>query len=85
MFKNDYGIKEICCLSQRKQVEEAARVLGIEVRFVMAGTDADLEPAFAGLASLGTDALLISADPVLQQPAPAAGRLGRALHRPHHA
>ena len=49
--------------SQRKQVEEAARVLGVEVRFVMAGTDADLEPAFAGLVSLGADALLISADP----------------------
>jgi len=49
--------------SQRKQVEEAARVLGVEVRFVMAGTDADLEPAFVGLARLGADALLISADP----------------------
>jgi putative ABC transport system substrate-binding protein len=47
----------------RKQVEEAAQVLGVVVRFVIAGTDADLEPAFAGLAKLPAGALLISADP----------------------
>jgi putative ABC transport system substrate-binding protein len=49
--------------SQRKQVEEAARVLGVEVRFVLAGTDAELEPAFASIAKSGAGALLISADP----------------------
>jgi putative ABC transport system substrate-binding protein len=48
----------------RQQVETAARALGVEVRFVMAGTDADLEPAFASLAKLGAGALLISADPL---------------------
>ena len=47
----------------RKEVENAARILRVEVRFVMAGTDADLEPAFASLAALPTGALLISADP----------------------
>ena len=47
----------------RKRVENAAQVLGAEVRFVVAGTDADLEPAFASLAKLGAGALLISADP----------------------
>ena len=48
---------------QRKRVEDAAGVLGIGVRFVMAGTDADLDPAFASLANLRAGALLISADP----------------------
>ena len=47
----------------RKEVENAARVLGAEVRFVWAGTDIDLEPAFASLAKLPAGALLISADP----------------------
>src|SRR5438132_1527582 len=36
----------------RKQVENAAQVLGVEARFVTAGTDTDLEPAFASLAEL---------------------------------
>jgi putative ABC transport system substrate-binding protein len=49
--------------SQRKQIEEAARVLGVDARFLLAGTDAELEPAFASLAKLGAAALLISADP----------------------
>jgi ABC-type uncharacterized transport system substrate-binding protein len=48
---------------QRKRVEDAARVLGVGVRFVLAGTDADLDPAFASLADLSAGALLISADP----------------------
>jgi putative tryptophan/tyrosine transport system substrate-binding protein len=47
----------------RKQVEEAADVLGVPVRFVIAGTDPDLERAFASLAELRTGALLITADP----------------------
>jgi putative ABC transport system substrate-binding protein len=47
----------------RKRVEEAAQVLRVEVRFVTAGTDTDLEPAFASLAKMHTGALLISADP----------------------
>jgi putative ABC transport system substrate-binding protein len=47
----------------RKEVEEAAQVRGVAVRFVLAGTDTELEPAFASLAKLGAGALLISADP----------------------
>jgi putative ABC transport system substrate-binding protein len=47
----------------RIAVENAARVLGAEVRFVMAGADADLELAFASIAKSGAGALLISADP----------------------
>jgi len=47
----------------RKEVENAARILGVEARFVFAGTDADLEPAFASIAKLPAGALLISADP----------------------
>jgi putative ABC transport system substrate-binding protein len=47
----------------RKKVENAARILGVEARFVFAGTDADLEPAFATIAKLPAGALLISADP----------------------
>ena len=44
-------------------MEKAAKVLGVEVRFVTAGTDSDLEPAFANLAKLRAGALLVSADP----------------------
>jgi putative tryptophan/tyrosine transport system substrate-binding protein len=47
----------------RKQVEEAAQFLRVEVLFVTASTDTDLEPAFASLAKLHAGALLISADP----------------------
>jgi len=47
----------------RKEVEKAAQVLRVEVRFVLAGADTDLEPAFASLAKLPAGALLISADP----------------------
>ena len=47
----------------RKAVENAARVLGTEVRFVIASTEADFEPAFASVAKSGAGALLISADP----------------------
>jgi putative ABC transport system substrate-binding protein len=47
----------------RKVVEDAARVLGAEFRFVTASADADLEPAFAGVAKSGVSTLLISADP----------------------
>ena len=47
----------------RKEVEKAAQLLGVEVRFVTAGTDADLEPAFTSLAKLRAGGLLISADP----------------------
>jgi len=47
----------------RKAVETAARVLGTEVRFVIAGTDTDFEPAFASIAKSGAGTLLISADP----------------------
>ena len=47
----------------RGEVEKAAQVLGVEVRFVTASTDSDLEPAFASLAKLRAGALLVSADP----------------------
>jgi putative ABC transport system substrate-binding protein len=47
----------------RKEVENSARLLGAKVRFVIAGTEADLEPAFAGVAKFGAGALLISVDP----------------------
>jgi putative ABC transport system substrate-binding protein len=47
----------------RGEVEKAAQVLGVGVRFVTAGTDSDLEPAFASLAELRPAALLVSADP----------------------
>jgi putative tryptophan/tyrosine transport system substrate-binding protein len=44
----------------RKQVENAAQVLGVEVRFATASNDTDLEPAFT---KSRAGALLISADP----------------------
>jgi putative ABC transport system substrate-binding protein len=47
----------------RKEIVKAAQVLGVKVHFVLAGIDAELEPAFASLAKLGAGALLISADP----------------------
>jgi putative ABC transport system substrate-binding protein len=47
----------------RKAVENAARVLGTEVQFVIASTEADFEPAFASVAKSGAGAVLISADP----------------------
>jgi putative ABC transport system substrate-binding protein len=43
-------------------MHEAARSIGLELRVVHAARDADLEPAFAGLAERRTGALVITTD-----------------------
>ena len=47
--------------AQSRDVEAAARTLGLEIRLVRATTPQDFEPAFAGLAALGVKGLVIGA------------------------
>jgi putative ABC transport system substrate-binding protein len=49
----------------RKELQSAARTLGVDLHFANAATDADLEPAFASLAGLRVGAVLIHADAFL--------------------
>jgi putative ABC transport system substrate-binding protein len=47
----------------RKELQGAARTLGVDLHFADAAADPDFEPAFASLAGLRVGALLIHADP----------------------
>jgi putative tryptophan/tyrosine transport system substrate-binding protein len=47
-----------------KDVQEAAKELGIQIHVQRAATEADLEPAFASLRELGARALVIGTDPL---------------------
>ncbi len=47
----------------RKELQDAARTLGVDLHFANATADAEFEPAFASLAGLRIGALLIYADP----------------------
>ena len=48
-----------------KELQAAAGMLGLQLRVLQAGTDADLERAFASLAQQRGDALVITNDPFL--------------------
>ena len=48
-----------------KELQAAAAMLGLQLRVLQAGTDADLERAFASLAQQRGDALVITNDPFL--------------------
>jgi putative ABC transport system substrate-binding protein len=50
---------------QRKQLQDAGRVRGIQIRFVEAHRPSELEAAFASIARERTDAAVVSADPML--------------------
>lgn len=49
----------------RKNIENAARALGVKPAFANASADADFDPAFAGLARQHVGALLPDAEPFL--------------------
>ena len=49
--------------TQSKEVQEAARAIGQKIQIVHAGTEAALGTAFATLAQVRADALLVGADP----------------------
>jgi putative tryptophan/tyrosine transport system substrate-binding protein len=50
-------------LAQADEVTEAARVLGLKLHVVHAGSERDLETVFATCVQLGAGALLVAADP----------------------
>jgi putative tryptophan/tyrosine transport system substrate-binding protein len=50
---------------QWKEVEQAARTLGVQVQVLRASTERDLDAAFATLAELRSRGLLVCADPFL--------------------
>jgi putative ABC transport system substrate-binding protein len=49
---------------QRNRVEDAARALGLRIRFMSARRSEDIEPTFTVLARERPDALLVAADPM---------------------
>ena len=49
--------------SSRSRVQEAARVLGLQIKFLTAGTDRELDAALASLAQMRPDALMVEAGP----------------------
>ena len=59
----------VTATSQRKDIEEAARTIGLKVEFLEAKNDADLESAFKSIVKKGIPALLVPADAFLRQPA----------------
>jgi putative ABC transport system substrate-binding protein len=46
-------------------VQEAARVLGLRIKFLIAGTDRELDAALASLAQMRPDALMVTTGPLL--------------------
>ena len=49
---------------QRKRLQDAARVLGMQIRFVEARRPGEIDGAFASIAREQTDAVVVSADPM---------------------
>ena len=48
-----------------RDVQEAARTMGVELPILKAGSESEIDTAFASLAQLHADALLVAADPFL--------------------
>jgi putative ABC transport system substrate-binding protein len=48
-------------------VQEAARVLGVQVNILNAATERDLDAAFASLAQMRANAVLVATDPFLRK------------------
>jgi putative tryptophan/tyrosine transport system substrate-binding protein len=51
--------------AQAKEIQEAGRTLGVEIQILHASSERDLDLAFAKVAELRADGLLIGADPFL--------------------
>jgi putative ABC transport system substrate-binding protein len=60
-------------------MEDAARLVGLQLTVVEAARQDDFDPAFATLSNRHVGALLVNNDTVLQQPPRRTGSLGRAL------
>ena len=59
-----------------RDVQEAARAKGVQLHILKAGTESEIDAAFATLVQLQAGALVVGARPVLQQPARAARGAG---------
>jgi putative ABC transport system substrate-binding protein len=65
--------------SQARELEEAARTLGLQVQVLNAGTDAEIDTAFANFAKLGVGALFVGAGTLFTRRAEQLTRLAAAL------
>jgi putative ABC transport system substrate-binding protein len=50
-----------------RDAQEAARIKGVQLRVVKAGSDSEIEPAFAGLTEIGAGALVVVASPIFSR------------------
>jgi putative ABC transport system substrate-binding protein len=67
-------------MTQAKEIEAAARAMGLQPRIFQTGSGRDIEAAFATLSREHCDALFVSADPVFL-----ARRVQLAILAAHHA
>ena len=65
-----------CRDRNRETLQAAARTLGLQLHVLHASTERDFDMAFATLAQLRADALVIGTDAILQQPERTARRSG---------
>ena len=64
-----------------RDVEAAARAMGLQIQIFNAGTSREIDAAFATLVRERPDALFVGGGPLLLQPACAVGQSGDALRR----
>ena len=50
-----------------RDAQQAARVKGVQLRVVKAGSDSEIEPAFAGLSEIGAEALVVVGSPIFSR------------------
>jgi putative ABC transport system substrate-binding protein len=50
-----------------RDAQEAARTKGVQLRVVKAGSDAEIEPAFARLSEMGAEALVVVGNPIFSR------------------
>ena len=64
--------------TQVRDAQEAARTFGLQMHVLNASNERDFDAAFASLAQLRADALLVSSDRILKQPSRSNRRAGGA-------
>ena len=67
-----------------RDAQEAARIKGVQLRVAKAGSDSDIEPAFAPLSEMGVEALVVVASSIFSRRFAPDRSAGVALRDPGH-